>query len=87
MVARPRDRVVVTVTRPAENQQTVEAALGWFNLRTIDAGKVERMQAAIAALRDLVAQAELAREALEVIAAEDDLVLSNSSAFSIHAFR
>ena len=44
------------VTRPAENQQTVEAALTWAG----NADETELRDAARAALRDLVAQAELA---------------------------
>lgn len=37
---------------------TVRDTLGWFNIRSIDAGKVERMKAGLAALDALVALAD-----------------------------
>jgi hypothetical protein len=48
------------VTRPAENQQTVEAALDYLERITLSLGpgeRTERLNAARTALRDLVAQA------------------------------
>lgn len=51
------------MTRPAENQQTVEAALDYMERITLSLGpgeRTERLDAARAALRDLVAQAERA---------------------------
>ena len=53
------------MTLPAENQQTVEAALDYLERITLSLGpgeRTERLSAARAALRDLVAQAELAAE-------------------------
>jgi len=65
--------VVAVVTRPAENQQTVEAALDLIvsgEAVTTTREAIERVRthnAARVALRDLVAQADDARAALEQI--------------------
>jgi len=64
------------VTRPAENQQTVERALrrcpNWPHPETVACVYCVQTEDARAALRDLVAQAELAAELGEALRAAHD---------------